>query len=691
MSRPFVRSAARLLAFLATVLPCRAGGETPEDPIEARILALADDGIPGNATRCVNEFFGTWRPAEWREALERAERDADAQKSWLASVLLVCGLDAPLSPERLSAAVRGLAERDISAIPKRCVEALALRPRDPAERDAIRSALADAVRSEDGQTRRLAALCLAWDASRPFDSELLEPLLENLRRDRVPGNGLRAVTVLARLREPAVRDRLLVATDDPDRQTARLAALALLESGTPVDGRILERALGNLIGPGQGAGARAERTEAALLLLPFEELIGPLEKALAEAPIVSGIDPAAESDASGEDGLGTRAEAEEGEGDDSSPGFVFGAEPGLERGSRFEGDLLRRRIARILFSFEQYRISPAMLEFLGRELESDDVRWNADEAMERLSARRDEPEVREFLIANLSSPDSQRARLSRWMVPDEILLGRAAGPAARLHVAMLECDEFESFRKSYSSDATSAARFLLENPEHATPELEAALDSTRPGQAWLAAFVLGSTGRGNRAERIAEILSHPERVELPSDRGRFEGRSASVLHTPENHEGDPFAAFRIVRGLAGLGAERLPEIRAARETCHPPARPLLDLVVDHLEHPGVDPFRLETAIRMRDAAREAGREWLDERSDGGALQPIGFVHPMPVDVLSGCVVALERFDEWYHFRTHWVFMAWLPRVESLRERMAAAGWIEASSESGEDEAEFAEP
>lgn len=591
-----------IATMLASVLRSRAdpveSASVEVDPLDARLDALASNGIAGDATECVNDFLAGGGPrASWYPALLRAEGSPDPQKARLATILVSAFEGETLRADRLPRLVEGLEERGVARIPSLSVEILARRaPSEDLETIAL-GLLEAALHGSDPQARRLAALCLSMRRAREpgadgIDLDLLDPLLENLRFDRVPRNGLLALDLLSRDSSPEVRGPLIGMLDDADPQAVGMAALALVASGGIVGERLAECLVPNLELPYWGNDAVVMRTVAALEAAPLEEILVPLELALATAPVppsrIADLPPLSAGDPEG-------YSFNDSHGREIAPdGSVVVVDPrvrGSEHRLMVEGDRFRRRLSRALFAHPEYRPSPAMLEFLGREMESDDVERNAWRAFERLEPLIDVPTVREFALEGLRSEDFQRAWLSLRLLGEPPASGDYAGDAARVLVDALDSSRGEYWLHPYSSEAIRSTDILLDHPGLATPELEAALDSPRSDQAWLAAYVLGATGRGARSERIVEILSHPERIVLP-EFGTIRTREGPLL------DSDPYVKFMIARGLGGLGPEASPAIRRATREGYPPYLPIFEILAEYVERPGVNPFELESAAAL---------------------------------------------------------------------------------------------
>lgn len=116
------------------------------------------------------------------------------------------------------------------------------------------------------------------------------------------------------------------------------------------------------------------------------------------------------------------------------------------------------------------------------------------------------------------------------------------------------CDDYRSF-----SDAKDTAKYLIAHPTLATRELESSLDSTDSQRRWLAAIILGSTGRARRVERLAQIL------------------------IPQLGAGG--ADWMAGHALEGLGQAARPYLERHRNGPDPSLRANVALILEDLKHP----------------------------------------------------------------------------------------------------------
>lgn len=160
------------------------------------------------------------------------------------------------------------------------------------------------------------------------------------------------------------------------------------------------------------------------------------------------------------------------------------------------------------------RMSKKSLAELIDDLHDDDVRFNAIHAWRELLLRRG-PEKIAPLEKALDSEDWQQRQIAADILRNADIHGRVDDyqPPDRLIEATVEALRHDLLPGWFSGEgqvllynATEAMRYLLFHPQLGTGLLEKALNSEDRQQRFLAAFVLGATGRSAQIERITEIL-----------------------------------------------------------------------------------------------------------------------------------------------------------------------------------------
>ncbi len=175
---------------------------------------------------------------------------------------------------------------------------------------------------------------------------------------------------------------------------------------------------------------------------------------------------------------------------------------------------------------------PDQLDSLIEDLRDDDVRWNAIAAIEAIRYYASDefkrnPNLISALEEALDSEDWQQRQMAAYLLRTTI---KDYEPTPRLlevtveglrddHLPReyeIEDGKYRTKRCVFLFNAAEGVRYLLENENMGTEALEAALDSDDAQQRFLAAYVLGATGRKNKLERIAEILlPHLEHDNIP--------------------------------------------------------------------------------------------------------------------------------------------------------------------------------
>ncbi len=150
------------------------------------------------------------------------------------------------------------------------------------------------------------------------------------------------------------------------------------------------------------------------------------------------------------------------------------------------------------------------------DLRADEVRGNAICALKELYAR-ETPELIPALEEALESEDWQQRQLAaavfyklKWFAPERLKDYVASNRLCEVIVEGLRNDALPSLHQRGRcvplNNAAEGVRFLLSYPQQGTEPLEAALDSSDGQQQFLAAYVLGATGRGGKLARITEIV-----------------------------------------------------------------------------------------------------------------------------------------------------------------------------------------
>ncbi|MCE5228347.1 HEAT repeat domain-containing protein [bacterium] len=469
---PLVQTPDRAVAATAREIELSIRRRLFKEPGERTLAELIDDfrvdDVPKNAQRA-------WRALQWQsganklDAIQRAfASTTDTQQRKILAVLVanhpmttptleLLGLmNENLRTGSLADAARGAVDWMINA---QLAQPLA---------DARTKLLRDDERSTDSQLARLAALALQYDMSyKPAPAELAL-LAENLEDDGIAGNAETALEILARRDVPGKRERLekLVGSKDPQAQGR--AALALVQGPNPakMTPRLFRALVENLKLDYDIAGETVDQTSNALGRCRI-----PAKREILEAALRSSDD----------------------------------------------NRIFHRRVARLLLQMPGYRPSPAMIDHLILQLHADGVTNNAQEAVHELDRLRSPMVIRKLEQA-LDSDDRQQRLWAADALPAPHEY--PGGPPPRLIAVLLENldDEYHLESGGWLDDwrsldnAKGTAKYLIDHPKLATHELEVSLDSGDPQRRWLAAIILGSTGRTRRIGRITEILIPQLRV-----------------------------------------------------------------------------------------------------------------------------------------------------------------------------------
>ena len=208
------------------------------------------------------------------------------------------------------------------------------------------------------------------------------------------------------------------------------------------------------------------------------------------------------------------------------------------------------------------------IRWLVGDLRDDPFRFNAMEAMWRLRDFGDAalPALREALASEDWQQRQMAAHLLRRMDPDP-----PGDAMLRVCVEGLANDGLPygprrrpggrgSF--TYVNNANAGVLYLIEHAAAAEPWLLEAIEGGDAQQRFLAAFVLGTAGRGEHAAVVADaLLPH-----LEDNRIRGDGLMAGSA-------------------LFCLGIEIEPHLRAARPTADEQAGPVIDLILRNLHDP----------------------------------------------------------------------------------------------------------
>jgi hypothetical protein len=154
-------------------------------------------------------------------------------------------------------------------------------------------------------------------------------------------------------------------------------------------------------------------------------------------------------------------------------------------------------------------------EDLIADLRSDAIRWNAHCALAAiLYYTSDEFRYNQKLYAALENALDSDDWQQRQIAADILRNSKDYQPTDRLVEVTVEGSRDDDLPGWFLGEgkmillfnATEGMRYLLKHPKVGTPFLEAALESDELQQRFLAAFILGATGRAAKVERTVEIL-----------------------------------------------------------------------------------------------------------------------------------------------------------------------------------------
>jgi hypothetical protein len=206
---------------------------------------------------------------------------------------------------------------------------------------------------------------------------------------------------------------------------------------------------------------------------------------------------------------------------------------------------------------------------LARDLESDDVHWNAERAERMLESLW--PHSQPALESALRSGDAQ-ARI----IATRLLQRRVFPPTDDLLRASIEDLRDDAGEVRYYISLRNAKRssdYLVNWADIAEPFLIEAMASDDPQQRLLAAAVLGYGGRVSAMDRAVPIL---------------------VSHLRDNDvRGDAKVA---APALYRFGSDVLPHLRRHVETEDDQARAILRSIIEQLEHPDRSIYRLDNPM-----------------------------------------------------------------------------------------------
>lgn len=150
------------------------------------------------------------------------------------------------------------------------------------------------------------------------------------------------------------------------------------------------------------------------------------------------------------------------------------------------------------------KMAQKTLPQLMNDLRDDSIRFNAIHARDELKFHRGLEQI-PYLEKALESDDCQQRQIAASLLRsiDEF---NATERLIQETVAGLQNDKLPGRFDIFVFNATEGVRFFLQHPTVGTDELESALDSDDFQQRFLAAFILGATGRAEKILRIAEIL-----------------------------------------------------------------------------------------------------------------------------------------------------------------------------------------
>jgi len=234
----------------------------------------------------------------------------------------------------------------------------------------------------------------------------------------------------------------------------------------------------------------------------------------------------------------------------------------------FYPELYRRHGEKLLDQSEQLEFTT----LLARQLRSDDTKWNAHQAMDRLSALKSV--ARPALEQALDADDWQQRQLAASLLRGLLRQNPSLAPSERLlevTVEGLRDDALPWGENTMINNAEEGVRFLSTRCDVAWPYLLPALSSEDRQQRLLAAVVLGFGGREHYLDDVAPILIQQLRdnevrgdalLALPA----LAGFGEAVVPHLERHFDDPDKQLRTaVRWLAwrltppGPDGERPPE------------------------------------------------------------------------------------------------------------------------------------
>ncbi len=434
------------------------------------ILALADNDIPGDAAKLIERIVYGWEePARNRAALEAGVRAGDVQMARLSAALLAHLWPQSLDERIMKFLIQDLGDPSLHEIPS--IAFRALRDVQSGDAEPIRlRLLEEATHSKNAQTRRLSALALAWNRQYPSDDRLLDLVAENLQSDKVPSNGLTSLDVLSRQDNSNATKRLLTALESDDEQARGLAALGVLEGG-------FAEPNSDLIGKLEFCLKADYRKDPAIVKRTLTLLRKTDRKLL---------------------------------------------NPSLERLIQVNSNepLMNARIVDLLSLDPHYVPSTETIPTFVESLHDDGFFGNAGDAIEALERPRD-PSSDGPIIAALHSRNRQQRLYAALILRKSRSYEAMPHELASVVLDNLHDDESSLYRgvdeeipegvyipvDSYPwFNAKDTSLYLIAHPSLATPELEAGLDDRDPQYRWLCAFVLGSTGRSGRLDRLAEIL-----------------------------------------------------------------------------------------------------------------------------------------------------------------------------------------
>jgi hypothetical protein len=476
---------------------------------EVLLENLVTDDRPGNATLALGSIMGGWHhsvPPEIIEQLEWGLVSDDAQRRRCSALALtrVRGY----TPERRLFDVL-MEQFEVDNTPGNANKALeAMRRVARRAPEEVLTELEGDLHSDSPQRRFFAALVLVESSRWTSSPQLWDVLLEQLRGDDVRDNASEVLRMLRRNRHvmPAsVRERLTVMLDAEDPQTRQFAAHILAyDRGVQPTPRLLE--------------VLAERLE--VEDYPDTARVARRAFANAEQPwpptAIETLEAGLESDVFSQSFFAA---------------YLLSTveEYPVEKQMRLADELIAhlatrlrdRNIERTLEAIGNLGDPPPpfVVERMEHALDSDNHQQSQIAAMWLSQRCREDqytptPRLCEVLVEGLHS--------ERW-------------PSHRDGPLVIDGREITLVRRN----EVNARRFFLRGfPEEGTEALVAALDSSDPHQALMAAHILGVRGETEHMDRITEILL----MNAPSDR---QWMNASLA----------------VRGLAGLGASAVPWIR----------------------------------------------------------------------------------------------------------------------------------